>query len=261
MHAEGNTPNPMTATIPSFSLRPGAAAGQLESLINQVSWLALTQDAGCMVSVIDRDGRFQYANDVVARFIGREIHEMVGRTLAEVLPEDFAEERLGIVRRVISTGEPVTLVTRLMGGRMDCVYRPLRDGAGMITHVLAIGRSNTTIDGVPPGSVVELSNESAAKLDTLTSREREVLQLIGEGMSTAQIADRLFRTVKTVEAHRASLGRKLGVNNRVQLAHIAIQAGLVSNPSAENQLGPRLRRNAGDGLAPGGTNGPGLEGK
>lgn len=61
---------------------------------------------------------------------------------------------------------------------------------------------------------------------SLTSRQREVLALIGQGLSTAEIARRLYRTVKTIESHRLVLGKRLGARNRVELARIAIQAGL-----------------------------------
>ncbi|MEL7090003.1 MAG: response regulator transcription factor, partial [Planctomycetota bacterium] len=60
----------------------------------------------------------------------------------------------------------------------------------------------------------------------MTQREQQVLALIGRGYSIPQIADKLFRSQKTIETHRQSLGRKLGVSNRVELARIAIQTGL-----------------------------------
>ncbi|MCC7144990.1 MAG: helix-turn-helix transcriptional regulator [Phycisphaeraceae bacterium] len=60
----------------------------------------------------------------------------------------------------------------------------------------------------------------------LTAREKEVLALIGQGCSTAQIALSLHRSQKTVQSHRLSIGRKLGVHNRVELARLAISAGL-----------------------------------
>ncbi|NBC10716.1 MAG: PAS domain S-box protein [Planctomycetes bacterium] len=63
-------------------------------------------------------------------------------------------------------------------------------------------------------------------IKSLTNREREVLGLIGQGYSLAEIADQLYRSQKTIQTHRLSLGRKLGVNNRVELARIAIAAGL-----------------------------------
>lgn len=72
-------------------------------------------------------------------------------------------------------------------------------------------------------------------LDALSVRERQVLALIGDGLSMKEIADRMFRTVKTVEWYRACLGRKLKVRNRVQLARIAIDAGLVQGPAGTDR--------------------------
>jgi PAS domain S-box-containing protein len=69
--------------------------------------------------------------------------------------------------------------------------------------------------------------EGAGAVAGLTARQREVLALIGHGLSTAEIAQRLFRTVKTIESHRLMLGKRLGARNRVELARIAIQAGLI----------------------------------
>ena len=63
-------------------------------------------------------------------------------------------------------------------------------------------------------------------LDKLTPREREVLTMIGHGLSLMDIADRLHRGYATIKSHRLMLGRKLGVGNRVELARIAIQTGL-----------------------------------
>ncbi|MCW5764778.1 MAG: helix-turn-helix transcriptional regulator [Phycisphaeraceae bacterium] len=73
-------------------------------------------------------------------------------------------------------------------------------------------------------------------LDVLSARERQVLALIGEGLTMREIAERMFRTVKTVEWYRACLGRKLNIRNRVQLARIAIDAGLVG-PDGNNGRG------------------------
>lgn len=62
----------------------------------------------------------------------------------------------------------------------------------------------------------------------MTAREREVLIHIGRGLSTAEIASTLGRSTKTVEWHRVSLGNKLGITNRVELARIAIRAGVTA---------------------------------
>jgi len=56
----------------------------------------------------------------------------------------------------------------------------------------------------------------------LTDREFEVLRLVGFGFGTRQIAEKLNRTVKTVEAHRANIKEKLGLTTGTELARFAI---------------------------------------
>jgi DNA-binding NarL/FixJ family response regulator len=64
-------------------------------------------------------------------------------------------------------------------------------------------------------------------LAQLTEREREVLSLIAEGLSSKEIAARLGHSPKTAETHRASVMRKLGVHKTSSLVRIAIREGLV----------------------------------
>lgn len=61
----------------------------------------------------------------------------------------------------------------------------------------------------------------------LSNREREIFQLIAEGHSTRKIGDMLYISVSTVKSHKAKIMEKLGIDNPVQLAHFAIQLGLV----------------------------------
>lgn len=69
-------------------------------------------------------------------------------------------------------------------------------------------------------------SKASSGLRSLSEREREVLGLIGRGLTSAEIATRLHRSIRTIESHRYKLGIKLGVSNRVELARIAIEAGL-----------------------------------
>jgi DNA-binding NarL/FixJ family response regulator len=62
----------------------------------------------------------------------------------------------------------------------------------------------------------------------LTPREREVLQLMAEGKSTAKIADQLHVSVKTVESHRQQLMQKLNLRSVAELTKYAIREGLTS---------------------------------
>ncbi|WP_399923443.1 response regulator [Streptomyces kanamyceticus] len=67
-------------------------------------------------------------------------------------------------------------------------------------------------------------------VEGITGREREVLTLIGRGLSNAEVAAQLFITVATVKAHVARLFTKLDARDRVQLVIIAYEAGLVAPP-------------------------------
>jgi DNA-binding NarL/FixJ family response regulator len=62
----------------------------------------------------------------------------------------------------------------------------------------------------------------------VTEREREVLTLVGRGMSNAEIAEELFISIATAKAHVARLFTKLDARDRVQLVIIAYEAGLAS---------------------------------
>jgi DNA-binding NarL/FixJ family response regulator len=64
-------------------------------------------------------------------------------------------------------------------------------------------------------------------LEQLSEREREVVVAIGQGKSNAQIGAELYMSVATVKAHVSRLLTKLGLNNRVQVALLAHDAGLV----------------------------------
>lgn len=65
-------------------------------------------------------------------------------------------------------------------------------------------------------------------LSRLSQREREVLQLLAEGRTGAQIAERLSLSQKTVETYRARLVEKLGIRDVAGLVRFAIQRGIVS---------------------------------
>ena len=93
---------------------------------------------------------------------------------------------------------------------IDAVVRAVQDQAVFIPAFLA-------------RALVEEPSEQVA---ALTAREREVLALAAQGMSSSTIAERLALSVRTVENHLARVYAKLGVNNRAQLARLAIDRGL-----------------------------------
>jgi DNA-binding NarL/FixJ family response regulator len=73
-----------------------------------------------------------------------------------------------------------------------------------------------------PLSIIPSNN-----LPALTKREKEILQLISEGLTNNQIAEQLFISPLTVDSHRKNLLTKLNVNNTASLIKLAVQNGLI----------------------------------
>ena len=75
--------------------------------------------------------------------------------------------------------------------------------------------------------------EVAARVAAMTDRERDVLALVGQGLSNADIGRRLYLSTATVKDHVSAVLTKLAVSNRVQAAVAAREAGLVPGPGRE----------------------------
>jgi len=75
-------------------------------------------------------------------------------------------------------------------------------------------------------NILESNDNSPAA--SLTAREREVLQLIAEGLKTKDIASRIHVSVKTVETHRQQIMRKLNAKSVAELTKIALREGITS---------------------------------
>ncbi len=79
----------------------------------------------------------------------------------------------------------------------------------------------------PTGSARHVAITVDDAYETLTSREREVLQLVAEGATNQEIADRLQLSIKTVQSHRATVMEKLGLRDLPHLVRYAVRRGLV----------------------------------
>ena len=128
--------------------------------------------------------------------------------------------------------------------------------AAMITEIMRAGASGYLVKRSAPGELIEaIRTVAAGKLymspgiaqpatvdasrsesggptssvfSTLTSKQREVLQLVAEGMSNKEIAAALSISAKTVEAHRAQIMEKLQIHSTAGLTKYAIREGLTS---------------------------------
>jgi DNA-binding NarL/FixJ family response regulator len=96
-------------------------------------------------------------------------------------------------------------------------------------HIVLQGKTylSAKISGKALSALTSAISAEESSYDSLTLREREVLKLVAEGRSSKSIADYLCLSTKTVEKHRASLMRKLGLRNAAHLTAFAIGKGLV----------------------------------
>ena len=80
---------------------------------------------------------------------------------------------------------------------------------------------------VPDLHALAESNESYSRPSVLTPREQEVARLLAEGRTVREVSAELALSVKTIEAHKLNLMRKLDIHNRASLVEYAIENGLI----------------------------------
>jgi len=79
------------------------------------------------------------------------------------------------------------------------------------------------------GKIYKTTLEKNSHQPVLTKREKEIVKLIAEGLTNAQIAQQLFLSVDTVDTHRKNLYTKLNVKNTALLIRYALDNGLIPN--------------------------------
>ncbi|MCB9845031.1 MAG: helix-turn-helix transcriptional regulator [Phycisphaeraceae bacterium] len=172
-------------------------------------WSALTAEFGPRVAVLDDAGRTLQA--------GAGPMSLWTDSLPINAQREFERAR----KQAVAAMSVVTINPIVDGVPIRVTCRPFREHTGGRVLLLVTASGGAPERGVPP-------TEAEPGLAALTRRETEILALIGEGLTTAEIARRLDRSAKTIEWHRVSIGRKLGARTRVDLARIALRAGLCS---------------------------------
>ena len=151
---------------------------------------------------------------------------------------------LEVIRQVAKRAPATRVVVLSMHADDAYVFEALRNGAR--GYVLKGTKATELVDAIrtvvaggrflsPPLSEHAIARYSAksrgAELDafeTLTTREREVLQLVAEGRTSPEIAQLMFISPRTVETHRGNVLRKLGLRTHSDLVRYAIRRGMLS---------------------------------
>jgi DNA-binding NarL/FixJ family response regulator len=192
---------------------------------------------------------------------GREAVQAVERLNPDVVLMDVVMPGLNGLEatRQIRRSSPGTKVVMLSGFvDEDQLLDALRSGASgyiikksdvseLVLAIQTVNRGNSYFssalsEGFDLAEVLYQAKRADQRtgVDALTSREREVLQLIAEGYTNQGIANELYISVKTVEAHKAHIMAKLHARTRTDLIRYAIRKGIVrleSVEEAEKMLG------------------------
>ena len=177
---------------------------------------------------------------------GREALTLIERLLPDVILMDIAMPGLNgleATRRIKKKFPKIKVLVLTMYTNEEYVFQILNAGANgylvketafqdLISAITAVYRDEAFMSPSISKKVINRytqrvreTNDTAC--DILTTREREILQLIAEGSSGKKIAEALFISPKTVETHRTHIMDKLNIHNRTDLIKYAIRKGIV----------------------------------
>lgn len=180
---------------------------------------------------------------------GRQAVAKAQRLKPDVILMDIAMPDLGgfeATRRILRANPKTKILILTMYEEEEVITRCLHAGAAGyllkdaprsdLTQAIDVARrggqylSSRALKKVVKQHVRGISG-TAIGYERLSDREREVLKLLADGMSLKEIAERLVVSVKTVDAHKTNMMRKLDLHDRSEVIKYAIQHKLIRIPS------------------------------
>lgn len=207
---------------------------ELLGISAQGLWAALAEDCESKAVILSTRGEVLCCNELAARTLRRKPQELIGRPLVGFCPDethDAITRWLSAVRRS-STSRSQPVATYLIWGcQWHATGRRIRLVSGD-DAILCVGRRV-----VEPTSIRRLltlvhifadREMVLGELASLSDRELEVAALIGSGLTDAEIAREIYRSVRTVHAHRRSIGQKLRIVRRAELLRAMVLRGIIA---------------------------------
>ena len=176
---------------------------------------------------------------------GREALEIIKKTNPNIALLDITMSGmngLDVTARVVKDFPHIKVIILSMHANEEYVLQALKIGVSgyllkdaatteLELALKAIAREETYLSPAVSKKVInnylERVGDAEDLQSALTPRQREILQLVAEGKSTKEIAFMLSVSIKTVEAHRATMMKKVRVSNTAQLLKAAIQDRLI----------------------------------
>ena len=173
---------------------------------------------------------------------GREAVDLAAKLRPDVVVMDVAMPELNGIeatRRIIEASPRIRVLALSMHKDSVYVREVLRAGArgyllkdsgdaDLVAAVRAVAQGDGYLSpGVSDSVLSDYRRHVTDPLDLLSSREREVLQMIAEGKTNKEIANSLNLSVYTVEAHRGRIMEKLNLHSTSELVRFALRSGLI----------------------------------
>jgi two-component system response regulator NreC len=150
---------------------------------------------------------------------------MPGEPSLEAIPAIREESPETHILVLTMREEPAAARQALGAGAIGYVLK----GASDVELIEALRRAARGERYLNPRLGAALASEPPTSApDGLSERELDVLRLIALGYTNAEIAEQLFRSMRTVETHRAHIQQKLGLSSRAELVRYALERGLIS---------------------------------
>lgn len=180
---------------------------------------------------------------------GREAVEKAERLSPDVVLMDISMPSLNgleATRQILRRSPEVKVLILTMHTNEEYIFQFLRAGAAgylikqtapieLVSAIQAVYRGDSFLSPAISKTLIEEYVRQSEALghyedsyDKLTEREREVLQLLAEGFSNREIAEKLHISIKTAGVHRTNLMEKLDIHSLTELTKYALRKGIIS---------------------------------
>jgi len=197
-------------------------------------------------TIIGRDKRYEIVDEAGT---GHHAMDKAQKTKPDLMMVDLSLPDMSgiqLTRKLLEKLPKLKIIIVTMHSKVDYMAEAFQAGAtgfvvkesaaeGLLKGIETVLKGDYFLDSAVSTQVVETLKKLPGKetkindavYGTLTAREQEILRLLAEGLSSKEIARKLFISPKTVENHRANIMNKLDLHSTIELVRYAAKLGLI----------------------------------
>jgi len=197
-------------------------------------------------TIIGRDKRYEIVDEAGS---GQHALDKAVKTRPDLMMVDLSLPDMSgiqLTRKLLQKLPQLKIIIVTMHSKVDYMAEAFQAGAtgfvvkesaaeGLLKGIETVLKGDYFLDNAVSTQVVETLKKLPGKetiindavYGTLTAREQEILRLLAEGLSSKEIAQKLFISPKTVENHRTNIMNKLDLHSTIELVRYAAKLGLI----------------------------------